>query len=90
MEVSFVLKGCSRCAGIRLQWFWVLTSRKGDRLWIADPKALHYILQATSYLYVKPSISREISYMIADEGLLWADGTVGPHLPPTRTHSTPR
>jgi hypothetical protein len=62
-------------------------SRKEDRLWIADPKALHYILQATSYLYVKSPIRREASYLITDGGLLWADGTAGSHLPPDTNSS---
>ena len=53
----------------------MLTNVKEDRLWVADPKALHHILQATSYLYVKPSIRRETSSLIADKGLVWADGT---------------
>jgi hypothetical protein len=60
----------------------MLMGGKEDRLWVADPKALHYILQATSYLYVKPSIRREVSYMIADGSVLWADGTAESHLPP--------
>ena len=53
----------------------MLINAKEDRLWLADPKALHYILQATSYLYVKPAIGREATSLIADRGLLWADGT---------------
>jgi len=60
----------------------VLISIKEDQLWVADPKALHYILQATSYLYVKPSVSKETVSIVADRGLLWADGTAGlNHLP---------
>ena len=47
---------------------------KADRLWIADPKALHQILQATSYLYVKPSIRKETASLLTDRGLVWADG----------------
>ena len=50
---------------------------KEDRLWVADPKALHYILQATGYLYMKPSILKENISVITDRGLLWADGTTG-------------
>ena len=48
----------------------MLTNVKEDRLWLADPKALHHILQATSYLYVKPSIRSEAVSLIADRGLL--------------------
>jgi len=59
-------------------------SVKEDRLWIADPKALHYILQATSYLYVKPAIRRETASLITDRGLLWAGGMAGTPLLPTR------
>ena len=77
-----MLRGRSWCARICLKGSWRLTSRKEDRLWIADPKALHYILQATSYLYVKSSIRREASYLITDGGLVWADGTAGSHLLP--------
>ena len=68
----------------------MLMGVKEDRLWVADPKALHYILQATSYLYVKPSVRQETSSIIADRGLLWANGTTGLHSPPTRAHRTPR
>lgn len=60
----------------------MLTAAKEDRLWIADPKALHYILQATSYLYVKPLIRKETASLITDKGLVWAGGTASLHSPP--------
>jgi len=63
---------------------------KEDRLWVADPKALHHILQATSYLYVKPSIRREAVSLIADRGLLWADGTTASNHLLTRAYQTSR
>jgi len=56
-------------------------SVKEDQLWFADPKALHHIIQATGYLYVKPSIRRETASLVADRGLLWADGTAGSRSP---------
>jgi len=59
-----------------------LTNVKEDRLWIADSKALHHILQATSYLYVKPAIRQETSSLLTDRGLLWAGGAAGSHVPP--------
>ena len=68
----------------------MLMNVKEDRLWIADPKALYHILQATSYLYVKPTIRREALSLIADRGLLWADGTMTSTHLPTRAHQIPR
>ena len=52
----------------------MLMDMKEDRLWVADPKASHHILQATSYLYAKPSSTRESISVITDRGLVWADG----------------
>ena len=60
---------------------------KEDRLWIADSKALHHMLQATSYLYVKPAIRQETSSLLTDRGLLWAGGAAGPHIPPDTSSS---
>lgn len=68
----------------------MLMDIKEDRLWIADPKALHHILQATSYLYVKPSIRRETASLVADRGLLWADGTAYHHLLSNTGSSNPQ
>jgi hypothetical protein len=65
----------------------MLRSGKEDRLWIADPKALHYILQATSYLYVKTSIRKETVSLMTDRGLPWADGMADPHSPPDASSS---
>ncbi|KAF9789640.1 cytochrome P450 [Thelephora terrestris] len=45
-----------------------------NRLWVADPKALHHIFHATSYLYRKSASRREMDAIIADRGLLYADG----------------
>ncbi|KAF9787463.1 cytochrome P450 [Thelephora terrestris] len=44
------------------------------RLWVADPKALHQILQATSGLYVKLPIRRETTSIVTDKGLLCVEG----------------
>jgi len=43
-------------------------------LWIADPKAIHRILQSGSYLYEKPRGRRELTARLVDRGLLWAEG----------------
>jgi len=75
----FALRGLSWCAKSRSERLLILTGVKEDRLWFADPKALHHILQATSYLYVKPLIRQETASLVTDKGLLWADGTSGPH-----------
>lgn len=45
-----------------------------DRLWIADPKAIHHILQASGYLYSKPNFISERIAIIMDRGLVWATG----------------
>ena len=45
-----------------------------DRLWIADPKAVHRILQGSGYLYGKPGHSRELIVTLLDRGLAWAEG----------------
>jgi hypothetical protein len=43
-------------------------------LWIADPKAIHHILQAACYQYQKPPHRRARSEMLVDRGLFWAEG----------------
>jgi len=45
-----------------------------DCLWIADPKAIHRILQSSGYLYERPRGRRELIVSLVDRGLLWADG----------------
>ena len=45
-----------------------------ERLWIADPKAIHHILQATNYLYQKPPHLLEILESILDKGLVSVEG----------------
>lgn len=62
-------------------------SAKEDRLWIADAKALHQILQATSYLYIKPAIRQETATLLTDRGLVWAGGTATPHFAPDSSSS---
>jgi len=50
------------------------TVTQEDRLWIADPKAIHRILQSGSYLYERPRARRELIVSLVDRGLIWADG----------------
>jgi len=45
-----------------------------DRLWIADPKALHHILELSGYLYEKPYAFRERHTLTLDRGVFWAAG----------------
>ncbi|KAI0074875.1 cytochrome P450 [Panus rudis PR-1116 ss-1] len=45
-----------------------------DRLWVADPKALQYILQTSGYNFPKMPERRALSRMTSDQGLVWADG----------------
>jgi hypothetical protein len=49
-----------------------------ERLWIADSKAIHHILQGTSYLYGKPHATRELSTMLIDRGLASTEGELSP------------
>src|ERR1700753_1809822 len=37
-----------------------------ERLWIADPKAIHHILHSPGSLYVKPSVHMEKNAMLTD------------------------
>ncbi|KAF9645980.1 cytochrome P450 [Thelephora ganbajun] len=46
------------------------------RLWIADPKAIHHILQGSSHLYGKLHSTREVTASFLDKGLSWAEGDV--------------
>jgi len=45
-----------------------------DRLWIADPKAIHHILQNQGYSYGKLNSTREMIATLFDKGVAWADG----------------
>lgn len=45
-----------------------------DRLWVADPKGLHHILELSGYLYEKPYAFRERHAVTLDRGLFWAAG----------------
>ena len=45
-----------------------------DCLWIADPKAINHILQKTGYLYAKSSDVRELTALVGDRGIAWAEG----------------
>ena len=47
-----------------------------ERLFIADPKAIHHILQGTSYLYEKPRVVRELFELVIDRGLASVEGTL--------------
>ena len=49
-----------------------------ERLWIADPKAIHYILQGTSYVFEKPRITRELHSTVLDMGLVTVEGELSP------------
>jgi hypothetical protein len=40
-----------------------------DFLWIADPKAIHHILQGASHLYEKPAFLREMMATFMDRDL---------------------
>ena len=51
-----------------------------ERLWIADPKAIHYILQGTNYLYQKPRHFMELLEAVIDKGIASVDGELPPYL----------
>ena len=51
------------------------TCLQEDCLWIADPKAIHHILQKSGYFYAKPSNNREQVALLADrDGIASAEG----------------
>ena len=50
---------------------------KEDCLWIADPKILHRILQATGYLYGKQPVCVKTTSFVTDNELVRTDGTIG-------------
>ena len=43
-------------------------------MWIADPKAIHHILQGSSYLYGKLNSRKELGTILLGKGLAWAEG----------------
>jgi hypothetical protein len=45
-----------------------------ERLWVADPKAIHRILQGPSYLYETPYTKRVLMATIMDRGLPSTEG----------------
>ena len=45
-----------------------------DRLWIANPKALHHILELSGYLYEKPYAFGERYTLTLGRGVFWAAG----------------
>ena len=52
----------------------VLMLVQEERLWIADPKAAHHILQSSSHLYQRSHIAREQIALVIGRGLSWAEG----------------
>ncbi|KIJ26121.1 hypothetical protein M422DRAFT_272863 [Sphaerobolus stellatus SS14] len=46
-----------------------------DRLWLADPKAIQYVLNTSGYNYPKPYATRVGIEMLLGRGLVWAEGT---------------
>ena len=45
-----------------------------ERLWVADPKAIHHILQGPDRLYEKPHFVRERVSVILDRGVASVEG----------------
>jgi len=45
-----------------------------ERLWIADPKAINHILRNSGTVYRKGDSMRELTALVLDRGLSWADG----------------
>jgi len=52
----------------------MVVSVQEERLWVADPKAIHHILQKPGHLYLKPDDGRERAALLAGQGILWAEG----------------
>lgn len=48
----------------------------GEYLWVADPKALQHIYQASGYNYAKQPERRALSRLHSGHGLVWAEGEV--------------
>ena len=51
-----------------------MESAQGDRLWVSDPKAIHHILQASRYDFVKPYAARFALNTATGPGVNGADG----------------
>src|SRR5260221_3144246 len=49
-------------------------SAQDDRLWVSDPKAIHHILQASRYDFVKPYAARFALNAATGPGVNGADG----------------
>ena len=49
-----------------------------ERLWVADPKAIHHILQGSNRLYEKPNFIRERAATVVDWGLAAVEGELPP------------
>ena len=45
-----------------------------ERLWIADPKAIHHILQDSCYQYEKPPHTRGKRELLVGKGISWVEG----------------
>ena len=45
-----------------------------QRLWVADPKAIHHILQGSSHLYEKTPVIKELLAMVTDRGIATVEG----------------
>ena len=73
---------CVRLTSSNSRWCYVTerlaetigTRVQEDRLWIADPKAINYILQKSGYLYAKPNHIREGAALCLGRGIIWAEG----------------
>ena len=49
-----------------------------ERLWVADPKAIHHILQGTNYLYRKPGHTIEGLNVVFGKGVMSVEGELPP------------
>lgn len=54
----------------------VVFALQEDRSWIADPKALHYVLEHSGYLHEKPYAFTEHHTLPLDCGIFWAVGAL--------------
>ena len=52
----------------------MLCVMKEERLWVADPKVIHQILQGSSHVFEKPRAQRQGIAVMMDRGLSWAEG----------------
>ncbi|KAF9787520.1 cytochrome P450 [Thelephora terrestris] len=70
-EVTVVEKRLLEEYGTVVRWNGSLGE---ERLWVADPKAVHHILQGSNRTYEKPDIVRERNSMVFDWGLVAVEG----------------